>query len=122
VTTHLAETALADVDVGGDRHDVLFDVLSNARRRFVLAALLTADRSLSHSELATDVVRWETEMASTTGTPTERRDVEISLVHSHLPKMADAGVIDYDPDAGTVRLDGRADRVRTHLQAVASDH
>lgn len=40
-------------------------------------------------------------------TPSVRREqptnVEIRLQHSHLPKLADAGVIEYEPDAGLVR-------------------
>jgi DNA-binding transcriptional ArsR family regulator len=121
VTTSIVETALTEIHVSGERHGALFDVLSNARRRFVLAALLTADRAVSVSELTTDIVRWETEMASSTAASASRDEVEISLLHSHLPKMAEAGLISYESNDETIRLAGRADHARTHLEPVGDD-
>nr|WP_306055443.1 hypothetical protein [Natronococcus sp. AD5] len=33
----------------------------------------------------------------------EIKQLEIALYHVHLPKMADVGVINYDPRTGTIR-------------------
>jgi len=38
--------------------------------------------------------------------------VAIALHHVHLPKLAEGGVIDYDPRSETVRYCGRPDRER----------
>lgn len=113
------ELSPATIDVGGGRHDELFAVLSNARRRLVLRTLQLAGREMSVSELTSDVVSWEADMADTE--PDDVRDaVEISLVHTHLPKMADAGLVSYDPAAGTVALTDRTHELDHHLDAVAT--
>lgn len=108
------------IDVGSDRRDQLFAVLSDARRRFVLRTLQLADREMSVSELTSEVVSWEADMTDSGTTDDVRDTVEISLVHTHLPKMAQAGVVSYDPAAGTVALTDRRHELDHHLSAVAA--
>ena len=40
---------------------------------------------------------------STDGPPQDREELAIRLQHTHLPKLADHGVIDFDHRTGTVR-------------------
>lgn len=82
-----------------DNHrDDLFDCLSNARRRRVLACLDANRTPISACELARLVAACETD-APEDGLPTERiQRIYLSLYHFHLPKLAAGGVLDWDED------------------------
>jgi len=69
--------------------DRLFTVLSAAPRRRIVTALLD-DRSRDVDGLVVAV------------DPEERSRTMVSLHHVHLPRLDDAGVVEWDPDAGTV--------------------
>jgi hypothetical protein len=84
----------------------IFDLLSNARRRFVLHYLSQQDGPVELRELADEVARWET--GSDSLTRKERKRVYVSLYQTHIPRLADAGVIAYDTETGQVQLVDRA--------------
>lgn len=84
----------------------VFDLLSNARRRFVLHYLNQQEGPIELRELADEVARWET--GSESLTRKQRKRVYVSLYQTHIPRLADAGVVDYDPDTGLVELVDRA--------------
>lgn len=119
MTSNSSETSCVTIDVGGDRHDELFDVLSSARRRLVLRSLQVADREMSVSELTSDIVSWETDITDE-DIDDLRGTVEVALVHTHLPKMARAGLISYDDDTRTVVLMNADHELNHHLDAVGS--
>lgn len=108
---------------GGDRNadltlDLVFDLLSNARRRHVLELLGDHDGETSFRELTDAVARREM------GEPVsydQRKRVYVSLRQSHLPRLADAGVVEYDRDRGTVRETPLLDTVRRPLEAVTDE-
>lgn len=117
MTTNSSGASLSTIDVGGDHHDELFAVLSNARRRFVLQALQGADREMSVSELTSDLVSWEADMTDSEIVDDGRGAVQVALVHTHLPKMAEAGLVSYDDGDGSVRLTDWNDELEVHLAA-----
>ena len=78
--------------------DVLFDALSNAHRRYVVAQLSRHDGELRVDELAERLAAWEAER----GEPAAPDRVASMLHHVHLPKLADIGLVEYDPEAATV--------------------
>ncbi|UPV74296.1 hypothetical protein M0R89_17385 [Halorussus limi] len=116
-----SETNGLGFEVGGDRQDELFSVLSHPYRRFVLQHLQTADSPIPVAELTTELVAWERSQSEIGRSGDERTRVGVSLVHNHLPKMADARVVEYDATRQTVTLVDDTDEVHTHLQAMASD-
>ncbi|WP_135851728.1 DUF7344 domain-containing protein [Halorussus salinus] len=89
---------------GTEPNDVsaAFDLLRDARRRGVIYTVKRNGRT-SVSELARRIAAWQS--ADGDDAP-DRTSVETSLVHAHLPKLAAAGVVEYDREAGTVELDG----------------
>lgn len=106
----------SEVDVGGDQRNELFEVLSHSQRRFVLHYLRSADTPIDVDDLVSEVVAWEVERPVDERSAGDRDAVELSLVHTHLPKMAAAGLVDYDAGRGVLTPTDRTDAARPHLQ------
>ena len=86
----------------GVRSNRLFRTLSQSRRRVVLSVLTGVSAPISTSKLARLVAAREKR-----ANPAEvgARDVDrihVSLRHSHLPALASAGLIQYDPESDRV--------------------
>lgn len=80
------------------------DILANPRRRTVLQILREAEGHLSLAQLAEELVRREGEgSASLAGTDDFQR-CHIMLYHSHVPKLANAGLVTFNSDQRTVAL------------------
>lgn len=83
-------------------NEVAYDLLANERRRRVCELLAATDRDqLSLGELTDDVVRLGTPDGPTRAAR-QRRRIAIDLHHVQLPKLDDAGVVEYDPRGKTV--------------------
>lgn len=84
----------ADVSV-----DDVFDALSDSRRRYVLHHLADqSDDTAGYGGLVEYVIAHSPDLDGEDG---DR--VRLTLTHTHLPKLADAGLIDHDTRSGTVR-------------------
>lgn len=75
--------------------DVYFQALSNERRRRALAVVAATDERVSLTDVAV-------ELAAATGEgddvdPDEARRIRRSLYHRHVPRLAEAGLVSYDP-------------------------
>lgn len=97
--------------------DAIFDLLRSSRRREVLHYLNEQATETNIGTLAEHVAAVENDIDVNELTSTQRKRVYISLYQSHLPKMADHGVIEYD-DRGTVRLLEPAELLFPYLCAV----
>lgn len=104
----MPEYTLADENV--DDVSAAFSLLSSTRRRGVLYAVDRGDET-AVEELADTIASWQ-------GSDAEASSVRVSLVHTHLPKLADAGVVEYDRDRGTVELTRRAGDLEPYLACV----
>lgn len=110
----MAPDAVAADDVDEDQ---LFDALANGRRRQILAVLGDGESSLPLSDLARALARREAGVA-TDGDGGGRADhvsvrreheeladqLKITLHHRHLPRLAEAGLVNYDDEAKRVEL------------------
>lgn len=90
-----------------DGLDTDFEVLSDSRRRYLLYYLFSIDDDVTDLDAAVDAVC--TYEAAGTGSDDRpsREIVRTELHHVHLPRLAEVGVLDYDPRQGTIRFDGR---------------
>lgn len=95
--------------------DVVFDLLSSPRRRFVLYYLNQVDGEVEIGELADEVAAWENDTDVDDLTSQQRKRVYVSLYQTHVPKMEDAGIIEYDSDRGVVALADQADDISAYL-------
>jgi DNA-binding transcriptional ArsR family regulator len=79
-------------------HDLIFDLLSNPRRRFILYYLRTKSGSVKLSELTGEIAAWEYETPIDELTDQEQKRVYVSLYQTHVPKLVEAGLVDYDTE------------------------
>lgn len=83
--------------------DELFDVLANQRRRFAVHLLKREEADkLAIGDMAEQIAAWENGIEAAEITGNERKRVYTALQQSHLPKMDDAGVVNFNKDRGVV--------------------
>ncbi|ELY65950.1 DUF7344 domain-containing protein [Natronococcus jeotgali] len=87
-------------------------LLADPRRRYLLESLQPGAPT-TLSALAEEIAARERGEPAGTIDRTVRRRIEIALVHNHLPRLADRGVIAYDPTTDRVVL--TADRETRRL-------
>lgn len=95
--------------------DDIFEILSNSRRRYLIHTLHQHNGAVELSDLATYTAAWEHGVDIDQIESDQRRRVYISLYQTHLPKLVEYGVVDYDEDANTVSLTDRVDRIDHYL-------
>ena len=95
--------------------DIIFELLKNRRRREVLAYLLDADETVTLGELAEQIAAWENDTSVNALNSDQRKRVYVALYQTHLPKMDDAGIVEYDQDRGLISLADNADLLMMYL-------
>lgn len=88
--------------------DRVFDILSSPRRRYVLYFLRTEPNPIQLTDLAEHVAAWENDTTVEELSTQQRKRVYVSLYQTHLPKLAEAGLVDYDEETGAVAIDSKA--------------
>ncbi|MEE6211156.1 hypothetical protein U3A55_13480 [Salarchaeum sp. III] len=100
------------------REDV-FHLLSNQRRRHTLHYLRQRDgERVDLRELSRQLSAWENGVPTDEITHRDRKTVYTALRQTHLPKMDDADVVDYDPDRGHVKPAEEFEDVEVYLDVV----
>lgn len=94
----------------------IHDILRNDRRRNVIKCLQDRGREVSLRDLAVHIAEIETNESPP---PSNIRDsVYVSLHQTHLPKLDDAGIVDYDSDRKTISLCRPARQVDLYMEVV----
>jgi len=96
--------------------DVVFNVLRNRRRRLVLKAVEEQDGTTTLSDLAEHIGGIENDKSPRALNAQERKRVYVGLYQCHLPKMDDAGAVEFDKNRGTVDRGPMADTYHTYLE------
>lgn len=117
-----------DRESAGDASDLtkneIFDLLRNQRRRFVLHYLKTresTDESVELGDLATVVAAWENAIHPSEVSSAQRKRVYTTLQQSHLPKMDEVGIIDFDSSRGVITPTEYVNDLTIYLEIVP-DH
>lgn len=95
--------------------DMIFDLLSSPRRRFILYYLHEEGDGLTLHDLADQVGAWEYEKDVDELSTQERKRVYVSLYQTHIPKLAESDVIHYDEDSGVIELTPHVDEFGPYL-------
>ena len=97
--------------------DAMLDILANPRRRLLLEYLRDVpEQTCSFEEVTKYIIK---QIAVRNGEQPNHDTIQIDLQHHHLPKLADAGIIEYDVRSQTIRyrqndrLEALADQVRS---------
>ena len=104
----------------GDRQleDELFEILSNKRRRFTVYAVAGTEE-IELGTLARRVAAWENRKPVEQVDSEERRRVYTALQQSHLPKLADADLIEYDDRAGVIQARPEIEEYNVYVEIVS---
>lgn len=84
--------------------DRFYRAMAATQRRRLLYYLLETTES-TVGELVSVLGGWEVATTGTMQRPADRTALRLRLVHVHLPRLADAGLVEYDPEEGSVRLE-----------------
>ncbi|WP_277555931.1 DUF7344 domain-containing protein [Halobaculum limi] len=96
--------------------DLTFEILKNERRRLVLEYLRDVDDGQTTiGELAEHIAAIENDCDIQALGAQQRKRVYIGLYQCHLPKMDDAGVVDFNQSRGFVELRPEADPLFEYL-------
>ena len=97
--------------------DLIFDALSNERRQRALIHLQRVERT-TLGDLAEHVAAWENNTTIGSVARETRSRVYTGLYHSHVPRLADMGIVEYDRETDMVSLTSKADAIVPYLDAV----
>ncbi|WP_440991281.1 DUF7344 domain-containing protein [Haloarchaeobius baliensis] len=101
---------------GGPSKGELFEALSNDRRRETLRYLLRQDDGQStKGEVARHIAALETDKPVEQVTSDERKRVYIALHQTHLPKLHELDLVEYDSSQGALRLGDDCDGLAAYL-------
>ena len=89
-------------DGGHSLVERIFGALASKRRRYILYCLQDQE-NIQIGALATQLTAWEQGVPRNGVPPNTWQDVHANLVHTHLPKLADFGLIEYDQRSGAIR-------------------
>lgn len=95
--------------------DTVFEVLKSPRRRYALYYLKRAGGKAELSEITEQVAAWENEIPPAKLESEQRKRVYISLYQTHMPKLHEAGIVEYDQSRGVVELAGNARELDVYL-------
>lgn len=101
--------------------DQLFHLLQNERRRRALDYLRKQEGSVRMRDVVDHVAAAEHDTSPEALRSDERKRVHIALYQSHLPKLDQAGVIDYDQDRGIISRTALAGQLDPYLEAGAAE-
>lgn len=107
-----------ETSTGAVSRDTIFQMLGNRRRRLTISYLKQIDGQSTVRDIAEHVAAWENGIETVEVTYKQRKRVYTSLYQSHLPKLAKAGLIDYNKDRGTVSLTDKIREVDIYLEMV----
>jgi hypothetical protein len=100
----------------------VYDVMSSYRRRLVVSYLVRdADGQATISDLAEYIAAVENGVdAEEDPTASQRKRVYVGLYQCHLPRLAEADVVDYDQDRGLVSTTDVSEAIHQVAKAVGS--
>lgn len=94
----------------------IHDVLRNERRRLVIDLLQSGNGAVSVRELSEEIGSIESE--SNPPPRNIKQSVYVSLLQTHLPKLDDLGIINYESEGKMVNVDGRLKDVTVFMETV----
>ena len=101
--------------------DDLFHLLQNERRRRAVQYLLEQEGGVDMGNIAEHIAALENDVTVAELSSAQRKRVYVGLYQCHLPKLDEAGVIDYDKNRGTVTRTPLTDDLTPYLTVGDAD-
>lgn len=98
----------------------VYDLLSNPRRRFVISYLREHSDPIELTALAREVAAWENDVPAEELSDQQEKRVYVSLYQTHIPKLENAGIVEYDSDNGEIRLTRTVGQLNRYLPEAES--
>uniref|UniRef100_UPI003D9732DC DUF7344 domain-containing protein n=1 Tax=Halomicrococcus sp. NG-SE-24 TaxID=3436928 RepID=UPI003D9732DC len=98
--------------------DSVLSLCRNQHRRIVLALLTEEQRSLTLTDLIKTILTYNHQTPIAEASEDVITEVRRSLHHVHLPKLASAGLINYDPERQLVEPTEQLDQVQPTLSPI----
>ena len=98
-----------------DRMEAACSLLAQSERRYLLYQLAERE-DVRLEDVVTQIAAWEHDERAGQIDRDTRQRVYVSLVHNHLPRLADYEIIDYDLRSGDVVLTDGFEDVRPLLE------
>ena len=96
-----------------------FDALKHSHRRYVLYHLSDRSEGASVGELAERIADWEAEAAGEANGITDRERIAVALHHTHLPKLAEIGLIEHDRERDCITRREETADIEPYLEFAA---
>lgn len=101
--------------------DEMFHLLQSNRRRLVLKHLHGCEGEVVMRDLVEEVAADEYDTTVKALGSKQRQRVYISLYQRHLPKLDEAGIIEYNQDRGLIERNALAEELEAHLDVSSGD-
>ena len=98
--------------------DTVLDLCEDKHRRFVLTVLAEQQRSLTMDDLTKMAVKRNRHTRPTAVSGEIVTRVKTGLHHVHIPKLEEAGLIEYDSERQLVEPTAEFDRMEPYLSAI----
>lgn len=98
-----------------DDLDAVFELLSRPRCRYTLFHFLE-NQHTNVENVSRQVAAWERETPDQSVVKATKQTVTTSLIHNHLPRLAEYGIIEFDHRSGDVAVTDRFDSVRDAIE------
>lgn len=111
-------TPREDTSSGELTRDAIYNVLSNQRRRYTLHYLARQDGTVDLRDLSKRIAAWEHDEQMVDVTWEQRKNVYTALQQVHLPRMDEAGIVDFDRNRGEITLRDDVENLQPYLDFV----
>ena len=98
--------------------DAVLSLCQNQHRRIVIAVLAEEQQSTTLDDLIRAIVRYNHQMPFPEASDEIVTQIQISLHHLHLPKLNDAGLVEYYPEQQRVMPTEQFDQIQPLLSAI----
>lgn len=96
----------------------LLELCQHQHRRIILGILIAEHRTLTVNDLTKTILKSNHHTPVTEAAEDELTEIHLSLYHSHLPKLASKGLINYDSERQLVEPTEQLEQVQPTLSTI----
>lgn len=98
--------------------DLLLDLCRDRLCRVVLGVFTDQQRTLTRADLAKTIVKHDCQVPLNQMSEEELTEIHLLLHHNHIPKLEEAGLVEYDRETKRVEPTELLDRAEPHVTGI----